>query len=293
MKRHHIAIAILASVGLLAVACGVDPTPGATPTPPREPGPAGTPTPGPFEPSCFSTEAYALEHLVAVIGEDTIPTRFDAINGGGCEFDRDIKEIRIELTGNGSSQTAVYPFPVPVRQVRVPFDDTMAGPVIDSSLTPGLYERRVVAVAKDGSATEIPGFEPVILVRDPESVQARLLRAESRWQRSGVTSYVYEASWRCFCPMEYVAPVNVTVVDGVATEIGFADPGQAGEVPSPERFGAIERHFEFLQEAINQGAAAITVEFHELGYPTSVFVDYHALTIDEEQGFAITSLEMR
>ena len=296
MNNRRFVIGILASLGLLAAACGVDDPPaGTTPTPTQVPTPTATPQPsGPLEAVCFSTEAYALEHIVAVIGLDTVPTRFDAINGGGCDFNGDVTEIRVTLSGNGGVQTTVFRFPTPVGEIGVPFDHTMEGDVIDDSLTPGLYERKVIAVAADGRTIEVQGFEPVILVRDPGSVQAQLLRAESRWQRSGIRDYVYEMNWQCFCIREYVAPVITTVIDGSMTGIKFADANQTGVIPSPERFGAMERVFEFLQEAIDRDAASITVEFHQqLGYPTSAFVDYDRLLADEEMGFAVTNLEVR
>ena len=94
--------------------------------------------------------------------------------------------------------------------------------------------------------------------------------------------------------MEYVAPVSVTVADGVATSITFADAARAGEVPSPERFGAIERTFDLIQDAIDEDAVAITVEFdQQTGYPTSAFIDYVKNIADEEQGFVVTNLEIR
>ena len=285
MNGHRFVIGILASVGLLAAACGVDPAGGSTATP--QSGEA-------LEAMCFSTEAYALEHIVAVIGEDVVPTRFDGINGGGCDFNAEISEIRVTMSGDGGTQTSVFRFPAPISQTGVPFDDTIAGTIIDSSLKPGLYERTVVAVATDGRTAEIQGFEPVILVHDLESVQAQLLRAESRWQRSRIKDYVYEMNWQCFCMTAYVAPVITSVADGAATGIKFADASQSGEIPSPERFGPMERLFEFLQEAIDQEAAAITLEFHqELGYPTSAYIDYNLMMADEEMGFAVTSLQMR
>ena len=193
-------VGILASVGLLAAACGVD-DPAA--------GTAATPVPSdPLEAECFSTEA-APETIVAVIGVDTVPTWFDGINVGSCEFNGELTKIRVTLAGDGGSQTAVFAFSPPVSQIVLPLGDAPQGAVIDESFTPGVYERTVVAVAADGRTVPVQGFEPVLLVHTPESVQAQLQRAESRWQQSGITDYVYQMHWECFCLPEYLAPVII------------------------------------------------------------------------------------
>lgn len=295
MNSRPVVVGILTSIGLLLAACGVDPAAGTTPTPTKEPEPTATPVPSePLEAVCFATEAYSLEHLVAVIGSDRVPTRFDGINGGGCEFNFDLTEIRVTLNGKGGSQTATFVFPNPTSDIGVPLDDSIAGAVIDASLTPGLYERTVVAVATDGRTTTIDGFDPVILVHDPDSVQAQLLRAESRWQRSGVKDYSYVIQWQCFCVMEAVAPVAIDVVDGVVTSIRFADDARTGDVPYTERFGLMERAFELIQDAIDEEAVSINVEFdQQTGYPTSTYIDYVKMIADEEQGFTITRLVIR
>jgi hypothetical protein len=151
----------------------------------------------------------------------------------------------------------------------------------------------VTAIATDGRRIEIAGFEPVILVREADSVQALLLRAESRWERSGITAYTYTAAWQCFCPQDWVAPVLFDVRDGVVQGVAFAD-GRAADVPDPERFGTVENLFATIQDAIDGDAASITVEYEpQLGYPTTAIIDHAAFTIDEEQGFTVSELASR
>ena len=282
------------SIGLLPLACvvvtalvigsayGQDPVP--TPTVPS------SPTTGvSINPLCFATEAYALEHLVAVIGEDVVPTNFDAVNGGGCQFGSPVSQITVTLTGEHGSQVAVIPLAMPVNEIVFPLPSNLDVPLIDPALPSGRYERTVTVGS--GPTAALSGFEPVLLVDDLASPMALLLRAGSRWERSGITNYTYRAAWRCFCLPEYVALVDVQVVSGQVTGTEFGEAGFSGDVPSPQRFGAVTDLFAFIEDAFEQGAARVDVEYDPmLGYPTEVFVDYDERIIDEEQGFTVSTL---
>ena len=276
---------------IAAAACGNDL--GTTPTPTPTARPSPTPTLA-LNPECFSTEAYALEHIVAVVGRDAVPTAYDAINRGGCRFQAPITQITVELTGEEGTQFVVIPLPTPTNDIEFPLPSAIDVPLIDPTLPPGPYERTVtVATAvRSGPGAVIPGFEPVLLIKNPGSITALLLRAESRWERSGTTSYTYRVAWQCFCVPEYIAQVDVQVVDDRVTDVAFVEPGFEGDFPDPERFGTVANLFAFIEVAIAQGAARVIAQFHpELGYPTETFVDYDVRIADEEQGFTVLTLD--
>ena len=289
MNARAIAISILAAVGLIAAACGAD-----SPTP--TPQPINTPTPTPSErltAQCVATEAYAAEHIVAVIGEDLFPSAFDAINRGGCDFNGEISDIEIVLDGPGGTYTALIELPAPATNIGWPLGRDAPVPPLAEAFEPGRYERTVIAITVDRRRVAITGFEPVILVRDRESPQALLLRAQSRWDRSGITSYTYTSAWQCFCAEDLRAPVTVDVLNGVLHSIAFAD-SRAVDVPNPERFGTVDDLFATIQDAFDRDAARVVVDYEaQLGYPTDAFLDYEKLTIDEEQGFSIKELNVR
>ncbi len=289
MNGRAIAISILTAVGLVATACGAD-----APTPTLQP--INTPTPTPSErltAQCFATEAYAAEHIVAVIGEDPFPNAFDAINSGRCDFNDEISDLEIMLDGPIGTYTALIELPAPATNIGWPLGREVLVPPLAEEFAPGRYERTVTAITVDRRRVEIAGFEPVILVHDRESPQALLLRAQSRWERSGITTYTYTTAQQCFCPQEYVAPVFVDVHDGIVRGVAFAE-GRAGDVPDPQRFGTVDDLFAKLQDAIDRGAVSIAVEYErQLGYPTTAFIDYDALIADEEQGFAVSDLTAR
>lgn len=116
---------------------------------------------------CFSTEAYASEPITAVIGQDTIPTSFDAINLGGCQFAVPVTSIRLELIGERASQTALIELDEPVLDIKIPFPDSIRVPLIDADLHEGLYRRRVTVFAASGASAEIEGFKDIRLVAAP------------------------------------------------------------------------------------------------------------------------------
>jgi len=113
---------------------------------------------------CIATEAYAVEHIVATIGHDLVPTAYDAINSGSCQFSEPIVLMQISLRNESGGQMAEVALPLGTTGLPVPFPDVTGLPVIDGGLAPGRYERTMIAFTADGrSSRAIGGFEPVIL----------------------------------------------------------------------------------------------------------------------------------
>ena len=274
------------------------PTPTSLPPTPTPTLPPPTPTPEPpGEPEalCFTTEAYPSDYIMAVIGQDAIPVAYDDINGGGCEFTRAIHSVRVELIGDNGSQSVDVKLPEPSYELGVPFSE-LDVPLIDAGLPDGRYARKVTALAwvKDGQAEiDIPGFEDVYLVRDPGSQQADLFRHRGRWERMHLADYDYTGAWVCFCDASYIATAAVKVRDGAVTHVSSAEPG-IGVIPVPERFIPIADLFDSLQDAIDQGAHSIDVNYDErYAYPTGFFINYDDDIADEERGFTIRSFTPR
>ena len=273
--RRHIARAGVLLILVLTAACGIDPSPT---------------FPDASEVTCAVTEAYSDDYLMAVIGKDVVPTPVDAINLGSCEFDGSIIAVRVQLTGSGGSQTAVVDLPDPTRELPVPFHEIVNLPLIDADLPEGKYARTVTGLTAGGGEIDVPIFEDVLLVREPGSLQADLLRHQGRWERSRVANYVYTGAWNCFCPREYTANAEVTVRGGAVVSVASADPA-VPNIPDPERFVSVKALFAVLQSAIDENAARIDVTYNaQFGYPEQFFIDYHEMMADEERGFIIRSL---
>lgn len=258
----------------LTVACGIDPSPT---------------FPDASEVACGVTEAYSNDYLMAVIGKDVVPTQVDDINTGNCEFDGAIIAVRVQLTGNRESQTVVVNLTAPTRELPVPFHRIVNLPLIDADLPAGKYTRTITGITASGGEIDVPIFEDVLLVWDPSSLQADLLRHQGRWERRRVANYVYTGAWNCFCPIDYTAAVEVTVRGGAVVRVASANPA-VPNIPAPERFVPVKALFILLQTALDENAARIDVTYNKVGYPEQFFVDYHANMADEERGFVIRSL---
>ena len=274
IRRYIVRSGVLLILGIIT-ACGIVTSPN---------------SPDASKVACGVTEAYSDDYLLAVIGKDVVPTPVDAINSGNCEFDGAIIAVRIQLTSNGGSQTAVVVLPDPTRELPVPFHRIVNLPLINADLPEGRYARTVTGITAGGREIDIPIFEDVLLVRDLGSPQADLLRHQGRWDRRRVANYVYTGAWNCFCPIDYTANAEVTVRGGAVASVASADPA-VPNIPEPERFLPIKALFVLLQAALDENAARIDVTYNkEFGYPEQFFVDYHENIADEERGFVIRSL---
>lgn len=274
IRRYIARSGVLLILGI-TVACGINPSPT---------------FPDASEVACGVTEAYSNDYLMAVIGKDAVPTQVDAINTGSCEFDGTIIAVRVQLTGNRGSQIVVVDLPDPTRILPVSFHRIVDMPLIDVDLPEGRYVRTVTGITAGGREIDVPIFEDVLLVRDPGSLQADVLRHQGRWERSRVANYVYTGAWNCFCPIDYTADAEVTVRGGAVVSVASADPA-VPNIPDPERFVSVKALFAVLQAALDENAARIDVTYNkEFGYPEQFFVDYHENIADEERGFVIRSL---
>lgn len=124
-----------------------------------------------------------------------------------------------------------------------------------------------------------------------DEVQTELNRQRRRWRAQSIDDYTYTVQRICFCLPDYTAPVRVRVRDGAVTERSYAE--RSGEVPAEDaRFWPpVEGLFDLVQDAIDRDAHSIQVQYHpELGYPTSVQIDYDQMMADEELGMTASNL---
>ncbi len=238
---------------------------------------------------------------MAVIGKDPIPTGFDAINTGGCNFGEPISSIRLELrqcapdiwegcTTGSDDASQVVVIPLRERQDALPFPlEGFPVPLVDPGLPEGFYHRQVSAITPDGRATRVRGMENVHLVHGPGSATANFLRHQGRWLRLGVDDYTYTGIWLCACPPEYTTAVQVTVRDGRIADVAPEDPA-IGAVPEPERY-LVENVFDLLQDAYARNADRVSVEYDgPFGYPRTFLITYDLQRAWEEVGGALRDL---
>lgn len=113
----------------------------------------------------------------------------------------------------------------------------------------------------------------------------------ARWSGTGIDSYRYRFRWICFCVIEYVRVVEITVVRGAVVSVVDVDTGRTLDAQAVANYKTIEGLFKFVRESMDYSPAHIDVGFDpHLGYPSVAYVDYVSNIADDEQGFQAYAL---
>ena len=118
--------------------------------------------------------------------------------------------------------------------------------------------------------------------RSPELDAAR-----ERWMAAGLDAYAFTLRRSCFCPSpDYTGPFEVTVRGGAIDTVRLD-----GATVDDERGMTVDDLFDLLEDAYERGAVRVDADFDaELGYPTSLYVDYDQRIADEEIGYFVSEL---
>ena len=124
--------------------------------------------------------------------------------------------------------------------------------------------------------------------------QVVLDQALALWAANSTSDYTFEFNWVCFCIREWVSPVTLSVSGGEVVSAVFVESGEpVTDVNQLASYETIDGLFQLLQDAIDQSAESIQVEFDPIdGYPVSAFIDYDARMADEERGFSASNLSL-
>ena len=126
-----------------------------------------------------------------------------------------------------------------------------------------------------------------LLSGEPAPVSPELEQARQRWQAAGLSDYQMTLRRMCFCPSpDYTGPFEVTVRDGDVSRVRLS-----GARVDAERGVSVEALFALIDDAYERGAVEVALSFHpELGYPTSIGIDYDRQMADEEIGYRVSDL---
>ena len=95
----------------------------------------------------------------------------------------------------------------------------------------------------------------------------------------------------CFCPLEVLRPVRLTVRNGAISEITRLSDGTA--VPRAEwrAYRTVDAVFAEIAMGMSRGAQRITAEYDgRYGYPRDVLIDYQ-MAADAFVGFKLSDLD--
>ena len=122
------------------------------------------------------------------------------------------------------------------------------------------------------------------------AVQQGLNTQRQQWRLLEADEYVFRFERICFCPLEFVSPGLVHVVDGDIESVRHA---VTDEVLDSMFFLTVNELFDQVQSAIDSHADEMLVEYDgPLGHPTSIDIDFIELAIDDELSFRARDLRV-
>lgn len=128
----------------------------------------------------------------------------------------------------------------------------------------------------------------------PQDVAEALRLNQRQWTAQQIKHYQFVFRRLCFCPPDYTRPAIIYVRDGKIQMVRYAD-GDQQLVSSDQfqRYPTIDELFATIQKALEQPAYRISATYHaRRGFPTSIFIDYLAGVVDDEQGFRVSNLKV-
>ncbi len=127
-------------------------------------------------------------------------------------------------------------------------------------------------------------------VLDPDGLD-ELRRNRQLWQAQGVRDYTYVLSRSCFCALEAIGPVEITVRGGQVESREYVETGDPVTLWL-ESWPSIDGLFDLLERAADGDADRVAITYHpDRGYPLTADIDYIEHAIDDELGLAVLAFD--
>ena len=125
----------------------------------------------------------------------------------------------------------------------------------------------------------------------PTGLSRDLADARARWSDAAIMSYQVTVYRDCGeCPVGARRAVIVTVRNGVVASRRYADTGELVPATSASIFPSVDEMFGVIDGAIGSRAYKLDAQYDPtLGFPSSVFIDYNAQTVDDETSYSLTA----
>lgn len=116
-----------------------------------------------------------------------------------------------------------------------------------------------------------------------------LREARALWVSQGITDYAYVLQRGCFCTLESIGPVTITVRGGVVESLVYVPSGEPVTMGG-ELWPTMNGLFDLIERAVDGGADEVATVFHaDLGYPLTAEIDYIEQAIDDELTLTVSS----
>jgi hypothetical protein len=111
----------------------------------------------------------------------------------------------------------------------------------------------------------------------------------NRWQSVGFADYTYRVDRACFCGFAGLAEIEVR--NSVIVAVTQVHDGSAVEPEFFQFYDTVEDLFDLIEDAIAREPQVLNVEYDaQLGYPTSIELDYAFNVADDELTVTVSGL---
>ena len=108
---------------------------------------------------CMSTAQGGILGILLESLDDPARTAVDAVNFGGCSFNKEISQVVLTLENDSFRYVETFQLDPPSIHIGLPIPEDTVSQSTGGPLPPGIYERRIVALTADGAEIEIPASE--------------------------------------------------------------------------------------------------------------------------------------
>ena len=108
---------------------------------------------------CMSTAQGGILGILLESLDDPARTAVDAVNFGGCSFNKEISHVVLTLENDSFRYVETFQLDPPSLQIGLPIAEDTVSQSTGGPLPPGFYERRIVALTADGAEIAIPADE--------------------------------------------------------------------------------------------------------------------------------------
>ena len=114
---------------------------------------------------------------------------------------------------------------------------------------------------------------------------------QQRWIAQDIRDYRYQLQVLCFCPPDITKPVIIEVRNAEPVAVTDVTSGAPVDTDYFDNYNTINKMFATIQDAFDRDAYKVTVSYHQLGYPTNIYIDFIQLAADDEITYIISNFQ--
>jgi hypothetical protein len=122
----------------------------------------------------------------------------------------------------------------------------------------------------------------------------RLQRGRRLWAEQQPSRYHFVMERVCFCPLEIVSPVEISVVDGVVVSRRYVATGAPVAPQYASLFPTMDGLFDLIEDALERRAGRVEVVYEaRWGFPQRATLDYIVDAVDDELAFSVRAFTVQ